>query len=46
MWQLIEAPTSGGASISGGFEVEQVAQRVTFEEETLITESTTVDSQQ
>ena len=44
--QLAEAPTSSGASTGGGSEAEQVAQRVTFEVETPVTESTTVDSQQ
>jgi len=44
--QLEEASTSGGASPGGGSEAEQVTQRVTFEVETPVTESTTVDSQQ
>ena len=44
--QLEEASTSGGASPGGGSEAEQVTQRVTFEVETPVTESTTVNSQQ
>ena len=43
--QLDEASTSGGASPGGGSEAERVAERVTFEVETPVTESTTVDSQ-
>ena len=44
--QLDEASTSGGASPGGGSEAERVAERVTFEVETPVTESTTVNSQQ
>ena len=44
--QLVEAPTSGEVSTGDGSEAEQVAQRVTFEVETPVTESTIVDSQQ
>ena len=43
--QLDEASTSGGASPGGGSEAERVAERVTFEVETPVTESTIVDSQ-
>ena len=43
--QLDEASTSGGASPGGGSEAERVAERVTFEVETPVTKSTTVDSQ-
>jgi len=43
--QLDEASTSGGASLGGGSEAERVAERVTFEVETPVTESTIVDSQ-
>jgi hypothetical protein len=44
--QLGKASTSGGASSSGDSEAEKVAERVTFDMETPVTKSTTVDSQQ
>lgn len=41
-----EAPTPGGAPTGGSSGAERAAQRVTFEVETPVTESITVDSQQ
>jgi hypothetical protein len=38
--QFGEASTSGGASLGCLLEAERVAERVTFEVETLVTEST------